>query len=769
MAVPPGLPDGGGMKALRARSWLLVTVAAAAAGVAVAGTLDVVWLRPPTKGAIASGLRFADSLDRSRPTAQVAGNEALASLYLERARLGVGSPFRLIDNALHDPLIPMGLRKQVSIAILGRTAEGLVYSSPPEALDLLSSGGVGLGLAHRNFIEQVLDEADDVRAAELALRLAYQVSAASGVTSPRAAAVAVAAIAQARDRTLARRDAQELLVAARRRDLDPLDLVPVWRAMRRFSVERPLVDPATASQERAASGMLPRLLAGLDSLRDPVPATRRERSLGAATALAAAELAARRMFPPQAPVIVTMGGFGGYVVGGARTAAARAARSTFVQRARGEESLVAEYARLRAVDEYPAEAALSVMTAAVAMRPYAQERPWFPGDPGPSPVEIQNKLGLASMDFDPGVPDTWRTYYARMFDDVVADLTRVFPRLDVSGLRVRFGQSRMRERALALHDPLTRTVYFPLETSAGAMAHELAHDLDWQAARRRYGSRNSYRTDRSMRQFRDGLASTLDRMAGSGAAARRGLRSSPGGDRPTEAFARSVDWLSAAALAREGILNGYLSAVQDEWLTGYASATAPRRDGPQGDATMLAVREIAEVAPNVVSWFEASYGEERRPGLADAVRRSLVAPLPRLDSRHSASVGFDGWSTATRILRMSPAASGGWSCLLRTPALQGNDREVLRRTMETAAGARIGGLLRRWGDYSERTSGSWRFRSLGGGPWRPAIADSIERELRDALLWRAARVDDGRLGSSLVERAEREASWNECARGGGGR
>ncbi|MGQ0648340.1 MAG: hypothetical protein ACT4P7_12290, partial [Gemmatimonadaceae bacterium] len=267
------------------------------------------------------------------------------------------------------------------------------------------------------------------------------------------------------------------------------------------------------------------------------------------------------------------------------------------------------------------------------------------------------------------------------------------------------------------------------------------------------------------RQYRDGLAATLDRMATNNSNDRRGVRVSPGGDRPTEAFARGVDWVVASALAKQGILNGYLSAVQDEWLTGYASAAAPRRDAPQADATMMALREITEVAPHVVAWFESAYGDRRRAGLAEAIRRVLVAPMPRFESRAGQAVGFDGWSTSSRMLRMAPDASSGWSCLLRAPSLTGNDRDALRRSMEAAASARIDGVLQRWGEYSERTSSTWRFRSLGGAPWRPDIADSIGRELRDALLWRAARVDDGRLGSDLVERAERKAAWEECAKG----
>jgi hypothetical protein len=54
---------------------------------------------------------------------------------------------------------------------------------------------------------------------------------------------------------------------------------------------------------------------------------------------------------------------------------------------------------------------------------------------------------------------------------------------------------------------------------------------------------------------------------------------------------------------------------------------------------------------------------------------------------------------------------------------------------------------------------------LGGAPWDPAGRAALEREMRDALLWRAARVDDGKAGVDLVERAERDAAWAACAAG----
>ena len=744
--------------------WLAAIAIVAAA--VVTGIVRSRQERAPLGARVVGGLRYADSLTRVGRAAPVPAPDAVAALYVERARLGVGSPFRLIDQALRDPALPREVRRQVAYAILGRTAEGLAYTSPAEALDLLSAKGRGLGLAHRNFIEDVVDGARDPRAAELALRLAYQVTAASGATSPRAGAVAIAAIAQARDRALARRDAEALILWARRRRVDPVDEVPAWREARRFAVEQPLVEPATEAQEREASGMLPRLITALDSIVVPAPRTRREHDLDAAMATAASLAAGARQAPPQAPVVVTMGGFATFITSGGLTPASRAARSEFTARARNEELLVAEYARLKSREPYAAEAALGVVTAAVALRPYAQEAPWFPGDVGPSVATLSERYGLAAVEFDRDVPASWHPYYTRMFDAVVHDLVRAFPHLTLAGLRVRFGESPLRERALALHDPMTRTVYFPVATSAGAMAHELSHDLDWQAARKRYGAQNSYRTDRSMRQYRDGLAATLDRMAAGASNGRRAGRASPGGERPTEAFARGVDWIVASWLAREGILNGYLSAVQDEWLTGYASASAPRRDAPQADPTITALREIADVSPEMVSWFDASYGTDRRVSVAEGVRRALLSPMPRVELRTGApGSAFTAWSETVRALRAAPEAASGWSCQLMVPTLGRSDRELLRRTMEVAAEARVSGLVRRWGEYSERTSGSWRFRALGGAPWRPAIADSVTREMRDALLWRAARVEDGRPGSDFAERAERAASASACARG----
>jgi hypothetical protein len=712
--------------------------------------------RPALGDAITSGLRYADSLEVHGATHEFSEADALAALYMERGRLGMGSPFRIAEFVLEDEALSPGRRRLVAGAILGRVAQGRVYSSPVDALDLLSASRNGL--AHRLFIESTLDSSADVRAAELALRMAYQVAASSGTTAPRAAAVALAAIAQGRDRTLAMRDVRALLGSAARRREDPLTLLGTWREARRFAVERPLSDPPAAGQERLAAAMLPNLVAAIKKLDGESARGLRDESLPARLAIPAADFAARRAGPPQAPVVVTMGGFAQYVIASG-AGVFRQARRVFVTRSRTEETLVAEYNRLRALDAWAAEPGLAVLTSAVAMRAYGQERPWFPGDFGPAAEDARVRLGLASLTFDQKVPAAWHSYYVRMLEQAVTDLTLIFPGMDLSGLAVRFGPSPLRDQALALHDPKTRTVYFPIETGAGAMAHELAHDLDWQAARRRYGSTASYRTDRSVRQYRDGLAAPIERM---GANANRGNRRvASSGNRPTEVFARGVDWLVAQALAQRGILNGYLSAVQDEWITGYASATPPRRDSPEPDGTMVALREIADVSPATLAWYDRSYGSARRASLSEMVRRVLVAPLPRLEVPTSA---FHLFTPSARVMRDGTLGLDTWRCQLEAPSMQGVEQASARRAMDVAATARADGVLSRWGDWSEQAQAEARIRSLGGAPWDPAIRQEAAREMRDAILWRATRPDDGRSGTTLLERLERQLAGSECAR-----
>ncbi|MEP7383658.1 MAG: hypothetical protein ABI910_18375 [Gemmatimonadota bacterium] len=764
----------------RAR-WLVAATAVALGAGAVAVVRAPMAPRPPEVAReLSLGSRWADSLERTlsaQSAREMAPGTVMAALYLERLRLGVGSPFRLVDYVLRDPLIPEGSRRLLAEAILARTQSGDSYETPPEALSLITIRPVdGGGLMHREFMDSVTASNRSPRVAELALRLAYTVGTASGAVSHRAPAVALAAIAQSRDRALAMRDVNALVAESRRQRMEPVDLVPLWRAARRFAVERPLVDPPLPSDEAEAVRLLPALVAGLDSLVDAplAPADTASdvrRSLGGVAGAVSAALVAQRAAPPQAPITVTIGGYASFVVNAPGSPALRRARSEFVARARTEESLVAELARLRgawggASGGASSEASLALLTASVAMRAYGQERAWLPGDDGPSTLELQSRLGLASLTFDDRVPNSWRPYFTRMLAEVVTDLTTVFPELSLRGLNVRFGDSPLADRALALHDPGTRTVYFPLATSAGAMAHELAHDLDWQAARRKYGSRGGYRTDRSVKQFSDEFSATVRRLASASRPRRESLSSPVQADRPTEAFARGVDWFVATALARSGRMNGYLSSVQDAMITGYASATPPRTGVIESDATLDALREITSVEPSIVSWYSAAFGSERPFGVADAVRRTLVAPLSRLNVRSVPSAGFDAIADDVLLLRTASESASGWSCLLESPSMKGGDAEALRDAMYFAADARARGLTRRWGEYARGVpTAAWRFRALGGAPWQPATRDSVVDEVRDAILWRAARPDNGRAGVDFAERAERRAAWEFCASG----
>ena len=81
----------------------------------------------------------------------------------------------------------------------------------------------------------------------------------------------------------------------------------------------------------------------------------------------------------------------------------------------------------------------------------------------------------------------------------------VLPGFFANGLRVEFGVAGLPDSVLAMHDPRTRTLRLSIFTSAGTLAHELAHDLDWQATRRLFTGVGGYSTDRAMREERSSL------------------------------------------------------------------------------------------------------------------------------------------------------------------------------------------------------------------------------------------------------------------------
>src|SRR5687768_3453541 len=51
---------------------------------------------------------------------------AIALAYLERARLGLGSPYRLVEQAVRDPRLPDSVAQNVAWTIVGRLFAGNV-------------------------------------------------------------------------------------------------------------------------------------------------------------------------------------------------------------------------------------------------------------------------------------------------------------------------------------------------------------------------------------------------------------------------------------------------------------------------------------------------------------------------------------------------------------------------------------------------------------------------------------------------------------------
>ena len=712
------------------------------------------------------GSEFAQRLDRklaTTPAESISVTDAVAGGYLERLRLGLGSPFRLIDYALADSLLSDSVRHLVIYAMLQRTLDGNSYHAPGAAFALAGATLVELppklAARHIALIDSVVGSAADPRGGELTIREAYRLAAAAGSLGRRGSWLGTQAAALARDRSLARGDVVRLLAMARRNHVDPLGLIPVWRLERRFAVERPLMDTLRSDVERDALAHVPAVArqldaiaalerdAAQDSAQDTAAATAAfDAALPSEAARRLAWVTAVRAAPPQAPITVAVTSTVRPVrfeaaEPGSPDEAFNNAIGRFVNRAVNEESLAAEYSLFVARDTvHDSQAALAVLWAAVSMRVYGQERVWFPGDGGPSVPDLKERFGLASVSFDAEVPTVWRPYYLRMLGSVLSDLQRVLPALGVRGLGVHFGESPMRDAALAMHDPATRTVFFPIGTSAGVMAHEIAHDLDWQSARTRYGLRGTYSTDRAVRQYRDRLAASMlelsDAGPGESSLGTDGARPMPS-TRPTEVFARNMDWFVSAALARDGRMNGYLSAVQDGVLTGYGAVAAPEvaRDG--AEAMTRALDEMTLVTPATRAWFVETHGRGRSVPVAELTRRVLEVPLTGADRRLEpvARLGAEivapsGDASARALIAL------GSGC--RESALDRRLGEERSRVLLEAADARARGLLARRARYAATSDHApWQLRALLGNAWVPAFAEHAQSELRDAILRRA--------------------------------
>jgi hypothetical protein len=519
--------------------------------------------------------------------------------------------------------------------------------------------------------------------------------------------------------------------------------------------------PRPDASRRATPDPAPALTPGLPRT-GAAPLARADDPAGAAFPTAAARrlaaTSAVRTALPSAPIVVTLGGFRRPAAGDTladpadSTAELRRVRARLVARARTGELLAAEWAVARA--ELPAgaarrELAALVQAAAVAVRPWAQA-PAVGVAAGAITTRagaqaevdaVRARDGLRGIDYDVETPPAWRAGAARQFSDAVADLRGVFPNVSLDGLRVRMGESPRRDLALALHEPATRTVYLPPATGAGTVAHELVHDLDWQAARgrpaaaagARAGAAGGYQTDRLARTGGQ-LAQAVRGLGGTrGTASRRSVgAAAPGAfpvdaDRPAERLARGADFLVAAALARAGRSNGVLSAVQDRVLTGYAGVVAPEPGDGAAESLVEVLDAVSATDPAARAWYLHRFG-------AGGVR----SPLAVAGFALTALPAWEG----ERVLRMGGVPGG--LAGPENPGIAGTcgvgggaPAEWQPRLVWLAADARARGLVRARAWHAASVGGAfwgWTARSALGGPWNPDAAESVVGRLRDSIL-----------------------------------
>src|SRR5688500_14517329 len=659
-----------------------------------------------------SAVERLDSLTHGTP-ADDPRRAAIAWGYSERLRLGLESPFRLIEASSRDPRLTADERRTVSWALLSRVLRGETHDIDAAALDGLgpwAQGRSAAGEQHLELIESTVATSANPRAAELAVRFAYTLAAAERIIEGAAPMLAAEAAAMIADREVSRREAAGVVRAAN--GADPIVIVRRRRASRSFYVERPVLLAPATDMERVAIALVRPIV---EALRGMTPSETRDsaRSLDDnAKRFAPRLFAAGAQVLPTASLTVTVQRYLPLI----RTQARRI-DSDALARTRNGEMLVG-VTRMHQAERLERRAVGRLLLAAgVSMRSVAQEPLWFPGDSAPTPAEVAATFGLADITFDGDVPSAWRPYFTRTFSDGVTDLRRVFPTLRLDGLHVRFRMRSPADSALAMHDPRTRTLHLPVFSAGGTLTHELAHDLDRQSAQQL--GLAGYRSDIVARVGVQSVGSTI-RSNGKLAASLRALTeelsvmpraAAARAERPAEIFATRVDWFIASALARDGISSGFLSAVQDELLTGHVVHPHRLRTLGRSRSLLTALEGMTAVAPFAL--------REEDPSAHTLLRWSLAGPVDRQIANDIVRGDPTAWRPRSLI--------GDISC--------GENVEGRALLVRMAAESRARGWLRlraRWTPDSARAA--WARAALGEAPWSRAQGERRVAELRDYVL-----------------------------------
>lgn len=272
--------------------------------------------------------------------------------------------------------------------------------------------------------------------------------------------------------------------------------------------------------------------------------------------------------------------------------------------------------------------------------------------------------------------------------------------------------------------------------------HELAHDLDRQSARQQ--GLAGYRSDNAARSGagRTGASGAGGRVAASLQALTEELSEPPRGarprsDRPAEIFATRVDWFVASALARHGVSSGFLSAVQDELLTGHVVHPERLRSAGRSRSLLTALEGMTTVAPFAALEQFPSIQTLLRWTLSGSVDRRVAIDLVRGEARSS---------VPDRLI-------GAGSC----------DAEMSDRAQLVRLGAesRARGWLRlRALAAAEPDRPAWARSMLGQGPWLEQLAEQRIAALRDHVLVQLATGD--KLPTGLAAHATPLAAEARC-------
>lgn len=686
--------------------------------------------RRTVRDALADGRHLDDSLHasvRAGRNSRLSFPSAIALGYLARLQFGLGSPFRLVDLARTDPRLPIAWRSRLAHALLARLADDRgAMRALPHALDIAMVSDSGAGSALLRVVDSVMVREGDSPLALDAIRIAAAQESARGAIRPGAVPLIDAAALLAFDRVRARRDVERAITAASRADGDLLQIVATWRVERRFAVERPLLADVVPSPRRIAA-RLPAMVAAMEratQLRDSFPSAPDGITLPVDAATAMSMLISIRTRPAQPQVRLSV--LDAMIVAADRRAASTPSIVHMLNAANNEETLAMAVATTAGDSVLSPMAAAATLLATQGMRTLAQEAPFHPGTLALKPAQVIERLGLASLSFGRDVPEAWQPYYAREFAAAVDALHDVFPSASFVGLNVHIGD-RVLAGALAVHDPRTRTLTLPLATGFGAVGHELMHDLDWQSARDYANREGTYATDNAVRaSLAQPIAAPLARLAEFVPLGATANAYTTEARRPAELLARGADWFLATALARQGRTNGALSAVQDGWVRGYASAAGPEAFGDH-EAALAAVFDampMLAVRASVTPRSDA----EREPDLGTIARAAWFTPMPTVETLAGAEDGLS-LIPASRANACSPLAR------LRLAPIHATARDVAAGFVEP----RINRAMRRWARQADTAdlSGSAAMLRLAllGAPVKPAMVDSARRAW-SAAAWR---------------------------------